>query len=66
MNVKLNQPATFFQANEATIRILLHKSNAARTKHNALRYNMIRKFIQEGLIDVKYLSTDLITAGTLT
>jgi hypothetical protein len=66
MDVQLTQPATLFQDNEATIRILHHKSNEARTKHIALRYNMIREFIQEGLIVVKYLSTDLITADTLT
>jgi len=65
MDIKLTQPAIFFQDNEATIRILHHKSNEARTKHIALRYNMIREFIQEGLIIAKYLSTDL-TADTLT
>jgi len=57
---------TLFQDNEATIRILHHKSNEARTKHIALRYNMIREFIQEGLIVVKHLPTDLMTADTLT
>ena len=36
------------------------------TKHIALRYNMIREFIQEGLIIVKHLSTDLMTVDTLT
>jgi hypothetical protein len=66
MDVHLTQPATLFQDNEATIRILHHKSNEARTKHIALRYNMIREFIQEGLIVVKHLSTDLMTADTLT
>ena len=66
MDVKLTQPATLFQDNEATIRILHHKINEARTKYIALRYNMIREFIQEGLIVVKHLSTDLMTANTLT
>jgi len=45
MDDKLTQPATLFQDNEATIRILHHKSNEARTKQIALRYNMIRKSI---------------------
>ena len=66
MDVKLTQPATLFQDNEATIRILHHKSNEVHTKHIAHRYNMIREFIQERLIIVKYLSTDLMTADTLT
>ena len=66
MDVHLTQPATHFQDNEATIRILHHKSNLARTKHIALRYNMIREFIQKGLIVVKHLSTDLMTTDTLT
>ena len=66
MDVKLTQPATLFEDNEAIIRILHHESNDARTKHIALHYNMIREFIQEGLIVVKYLSTDFITADALT
>ena len=66
MDVYLTQPATLFQDNEANIRILHHKSNEARTKHIALRYNMIREFIQEGLIVVKHLSTEFKTADTLT
>jgi len=64
MDVKLTQPDTLFQDNEAAIRILHHKSNKARTKQIVLCYNMIREFIKEGLIIVKHLSTDLMTADT--
>jgi len=67
MDVKLTQPATFFQDNEATIRILHNKSNEARIKYIALHYNMIREFIQEGQIIVEniHIYTDLMTADTL-
>jgi len=66
MDVKLIQPAVIYQDNGAIIRILYHKSNEARTKHIALRHNMIREFIQEFLIVGKNLSTDLMTVGALT
>jgi len=54
MEIKLTQSAVLYQDNEGTTRILHHKSNEARTKHIALRYNRIREFIQVGLIIVKY------------
>jgi hypothetical protein len=66
MDIILSQPATLYQDNMSTIKILHHKGNEARTKHIALRYNIIREFIQQGLIVIKYLSTDLMTADTLT
>ena len=66
MDIVLSQPATLYQDNMSTIKILHHKGNEARTKHIALRYNIIREFIQQGLIVIKYLSTDLMTADTLT
>ena len=52
MDVQLPQPTVLYHNNEATIRILHHKSNETRTKHIVLRVN--------------YLSTDLMTADTLT
>ena len=42
----MTQHATHFQDNEATIRILHNKSNKARTKHIALRYNMIQSLFK--------------------
>ena len=66
MDIVLSQPATLYQNNMSTIKILRHEGNEARTKHIALRYNIIREFIQQGLIVIKYLSTDLMTTDTLT
>ena len=57
MDFHLTLPVELYQDYEATIHILHHKSYEAR---------MISEFIQEGLNVVKYLSTHLITADTLT
>ena len=66
MDIFLSQPATLYQDNMSTIKILHHKGMKAQTKHIALRYNIIQEFIQLGLIAIKYLSIDLTTADTLT
>ena len=66
MKVTLKQPATLYQDNMSTIKILHHKGNEARTKHIDLRFNIIREFIQQGRIVVKHLQTDYMTADTLT
>ena len=66
MNIVLTQPAILYQDNMSTIEILYHKGNEARTKHIALRYNIIREFIRQSLTAIKHISTDLMTADTLT
>ena len=59
-------PATMFQDNQSTIRLILHKGNAGRTKHIALRYNMIRECVKHNNISIVYLPTDQMVADTLT
>jgi hypothetical protein len=66
MKVPLKQPVTLYQDNTSTIKILYKKGNEARTKHIDLRFNIIREFIQQGKIVVKYLPTDYMLADTLT
>ena len=39
-------PATLFQDNKSTIRLISHKKNSGCTKHIALRFNMIRKAVK--------------------
>ena len=65
-NIVLTRPATLYQDNMSTIKILHHKGNEARIKYIALRYSIIREFIQQGLIVIKRLSTDSMTEDTLT
>ena len=50
------------------VRFILHNGNAGRTKHNALRYNMIRECVKTNNIRIQYLSpyTDKMIASTLT
>jgi hypothetical protein len=59
-------PSTMFQDNQSTIRLILHKGNAGRTKHIALRYNMIRECVKHNNISIEYLPTDQMVADTLT
>ena len=66
MKVPLKQPATLYQDNTSTIKILYKKGNEARTKHIDLRFNIIREFIQQGRIIVKHLPTDYMISDTLT
>lgn len=59
-------PTTLYQDNQSTIRLILHKGNSGRTKHIALRYNMIRECVQNNHITIEYLPTDEMVADTLT
>ena len=66
LNFSSSTPTTLFQDNMSTIRLILHKGNAGRTKHIALRYNMIRECVRMSNIDIKYLPTGQMVADTLT
>ena len=59
-------PTIMFQDNKSTIRLIVHKGSSGRTKHIALRYNMIRECVKDHQISIEYLPTDLMTADTLT
>ena len=59
-------PTTLFQDNMSTIRLILHKGNSGRTKHIALRFNMIRECVKDNNITIEYLQTDKMVADTLT
>ena len=50
----------------STIRLILHKGNSGRTKHIALRFNMIRECVKDNNITIQYLPTDQMIADTLT
>ena len=59
-------PTTLYQDNKSTIRLISHKGNSGRTKHIALRYNMIREAVKHNNITIEYLPSEKITADTLT
>ena len=44
----------------------MHKGSSGRTKHIALRFNMIRDCVRNNNINIEYLSTNKMTADTLT
>jgi len=59
-------PAILFIDNQSTIKMLQNKSNAGRTKHINLRYNILRELVATGIIIIKYLPTEYMTSDTLT
>ena len=48
----------FLSSVPTTIRLILQKGNSGRTKHIALRYNMIRQCVKDNNITIEYLPTD--------
>ena len=59
-------PTILYQDNQSTISLILHKGNAGRTKHIALRYNTIRECVKTNNISIQYFLTDQMIADTLT
>ena len=59
-------PTTLFQDNKSTIRLISHKGNSGRTKHIALRFNMIREAVKNNNISIEYLPSERMNADTLT
>ena len=59
-------PTTLYQDNKSTIRLISHKGNSGRTKHIALRYNMIREAVRSNSISIEYLPSEQMTADALT
>ena len=66
LNFVSSIPTILYQDNQTTIRLILHKGNSGRTKHIALRYNMIRECVRDNNITIEYLPTDKMVADTLT
>ena len=66
MGVSISSPTVVYQDNLSTIKLIAHKGNEARTKHIDLRYNVIREFLQQARIVVRYLSTENMIADMLT
>ena len=59
-------PTILFQDNKSTIRLISHKGNSDRTKHIALKFNMIREAVKNNNISIEYLPSEEMTADTLT
>jgi hypothetical protein len=59
-------PTTLYQDNQSTIRLIMHKGSSGRTKHIALRFNMIRDCVKNNQIGIEYLCSENMTADTLT
>ena len=59
-------PTTLFQDNKSTSCLISHKGDSGRTKHIALRFNMIREGVKNNNITIEYLPSEQMTADTLT
>ena len=66
MGVPISSPTVVYQDNMSTIKLIAHKGNEARTKYIDLRYNIIREFLQQKRIVVRYLPTESMIADMLT
>ena len=60
------QPTKLFEDNQSTIRLLNQPGNNGRTKHIALRFNIIREMVDARQISVQYLPTTDMTSDILT
>ena len=66
MGVPISSPTEVYQDNMSTIKLIVHKGNETRTKNIDLRYNIIREFLQQKRIVVRYLPTEYMIADMLT
>jgi hypothetical protein len=57
---------TLYQDNKSAIRLIEHQGNSGRTKHIALRYNMIRDTVKKNGIIVTFLPSEQMTADAHT
>ena len=61
-----NEPTIIFEDNQSAIDLSYNPIHHKRTKHINVRFHSIREKIQEGVIQVKHISTDLQLADLLT
>lgn len=55
-----------FNDNQAAQHIASNPVASAKSKHVDIKQHLVREKIEEGLIDLKYLSTEIMTADVLT
>ena len=66
VHVSEHLPTTIHQDNQSTIKLIHSESWNPRTKHVALRYHHTGDLVNNGVLKISYLSTDLMTADVLT
>lgn len=55
-----------FEDNHGTITLTDNPNDHPRTKHIAVRFHGVRDFVQSGDIEVRYISTNLMIADSIT
>ena len=66
LHVSDHLPTIVHQDNQSTIKLIHSDSWNPRTKHVALRYHHTGDLVKNGVLKIKYLSTDQMTADVLT
>ena len=54
----MSAPTDLYQDNQSTIKILENSTNGARTKHIAIRFQLIKEYIKRQLLRPVYLRTE--------
>lgn len=65
-NVVPDTPIIINCDNQSAICLAKTDAYSARSKHIDIRYHFVRDYVASSVIDVKYISTDLMAADALT
>jgi len=66
LGIPIPDTSTIFSDNQSTCAIAHHPEFHARTKHIDIAFHFLRDFVQDGIIDVVYIRTDLNLADLFT
>ena len=66
LSVKVQKPIEIFVNNQACIALSKQSTHCGKTKHFAVELPFIRKLVERGGLELKYLQTDLMIADVLT
>ena len=66
LDIEQTEPTVIFQDNQSTILWANGQRNHARTKHLLVKYHFIGDLIQDGVVELDYLSTTEMIADILT
>lgn len=65
-NLPQKQPITLYKDNQSCIKMAETEKYTRRTKHIDIRFHAFKHLKEEGVVDMKYCPTKLMTANILT
>lgn len=66
MRINVKKPIFLFQDNQSAIKLLNNFENNSRCKHMAVKENFIVDYIKRGIVNVKYLPSEVMLADMFT